>query len=130
LEAWQDPAIPKIVEVTPTEVTPTIQLDSEGYTPEHVLMILSFDSTLPANINPPLHRGQANYSFTVKQRALAEEAQTVHSLDELEDAVISFQRYMLTILTISYSWIKCLEKVIALMTHLCDWIQTCFQSGK
>lgn len=130
MEAWQDPAINKIVEVTPTEVTPTIQLDSQEYTPEHVLMILLFDSTLPANINLPLHRGQANYSFTVKQRALAEEAQTVHSLDELEDAVISFQRYMLTILTISYSWIKCLEKVIALMTHLCDWIQTCFQSGK
>ena len=123
LERWtwqQDP-----------QVAPSCPIQVEEY--EHAFITLQFDSTLPENINPHLHRGhntQENYSFTVKQRALAEEAQTVSSLEELEHAVMSFQRFMLTILTLSYSWMKCLQKVIALMTHLCNWIQTYFQSGK
>ncbi|KAF8351102.1 hypothetical protein F5887DRAFT_1068848 [Amanita rubescens] len=91
LETWQqDPVASSCPQITKIiEVTPVVQV--EEYTHEHAAFItLLFASKLPANINPPLHRGhdtQENYSFTVKQHALAEDAQTVNSLEELEDVL-------------------------------------------
>ena len=65
--------------------------EEEEYSPEHVTIILRFDSTLSENTIPPWGRGgkddEENYLFTVRQRKLAENAKTVHSLTELEEAV-------------------------------------------
>ena len=88
LDAWNNvPEVP----VTPSpDVLETTNPTQHEEDPEHVLIVLRFDSTLPENTKPPFGRGQDPkeiYEFTAKQCALAVEAKTVKSVQELKDAV-------------------------------------------
>jgi hypothetical protein len=88
LEAWN--CAPEFLVTPSCDVIEMIPTQHEDEDPEHILIILQFDSTLPENTKPPFGRGQdakENYEFTAKQHALAGPAKTVKSVDELEKAV-------------------------------------------
>ena len=107
-EAWN--SVLQVPVTLSSDVTENLFAQYED-DPEHVTIIIHFDSTLPENTKPPFRRGQdamANYTFTVKQHALAEKAKAVKGLQELEDAVRFFQRDNATILMILFSWMRCL----------------------